>query len=342
MPERLGILGGTFDPIHRGHIETAETVKACLGLDRVLLTPSHVPPHRSAAPRASSFDRFAMTALAAAAHPGLVASAIELVREGPSYTADTLDLLHAAGHAASQLFFITGADAFAEIATWRRYPALLDACHFVAVARPGFSLAELRLRAGRADRVRAEHPRDLHAGDAHTRARAGDEQPFALLQVAARDHQVVRGEKHDRAGAGLVPAHAMRHAERLARVHRGVLGEAAVGAAHDARADGDRIDTRADRDDFPRGFEAAGPQVGVGPHGRDPAATDELAAIERGRVHLHEDLAGLGLRPGHLRERERVGARRVRSHQPRTHPAHPHTPLKFGARFSANALRPSL
>ncbi|MFN8060997.1 MAG: nicotinate-nucleotide adenylyltransferase [Vicinamibacterales bacterium] len=146
MPERLGILGGTFDPIHRGHIETAETVKACLGLDRVLLTPSHVPPHRSAAPRASSFDRFAMTALAAAAHPGLVASAIELVREGPSYTADTLDLLHAAGHAASQLFFITGADAFAEIATWRRYPALLDACHFVAVARPGFSLAELRLR----------------------------------------------------------------------------------------------------------------------------------------------------------------------------------------------------
>lgn len=136
-PERLGLMGGTFDPIHRGHLDAALAARGRLGLDRVWLVPSRVPPHRASQPIASSFHRFAMTALAAQEAEGLEASDLELRSKGPSYTARTLDALHAAGFAPLQLFFIIGSDAFAEIATWFDYPRVLDAAHFVVVSRPG-------------------------------------------------------------------------------------------------------------------------------------------------------------------------------------------------------------
>jgi nicotinate-nucleotide adenylyltransferase len=143
---RIGILGGTFDPIHVGHVETASLVRRRLGLDRVLLVPSRIPPHRSPAPLVSPFHRFAMTALASLEAPELEASDMELLREGPSYTAVTLRELHAQGLAPSQLFFITGADAFADIATWHDYPGLLDLAHFVVVARAGMTFDALMAR----------------------------------------------------------------------------------------------------------------------------------------------------------------------------------------------------
>ena len=141
---RLGLLGGTFDPIHRGHVALADAAQAALGLDAVQLVPAHVPPHRPDSPRASGYHRFAMAVLAAAGRPGWTVSDQELLREGPSYTFDTLTDLHRRGHDPLQLFFITGADAFAEIATWSRYPAVLDLAHFVVVARPGTSLEGVR------------------------------------------------------------------------------------------------------------------------------------------------------------------------------------------------------
>jgi nicotinate-nucleotide adenylyltransferase len=141
---RLGILGGTFDPIHLGHLGAAEVARLALSLDEVLLVPSHIPPHRLAQPDASGYHRFAMVALAVSAAPGLTASDMELVREGRSYTATTLRGLHAQGFSPSQLFFITGADAFAEIATWQEYPAVLDLSHFIVIARPGFPVETLR------------------------------------------------------------------------------------------------------------------------------------------------------------------------------------------------------
>jgi nicotinate-nucleotide adenylyltransferase len=143
---RTGILGGTFDPIHLGHLALADAVLSALSLDRVLLLPSRVPPHRSHEPLASPFHRFAMAALAAAGHPGLVLSDIELLREGPSYTADTLRALHAEGHAPESLYFLIGADAFAEIATWREFPGVLNLAHFVVCARPGSPLTEVAAR----------------------------------------------------------------------------------------------------------------------------------------------------------------------------------------------------
>ena len=143
---RLGILGGTFDPIHQGHLDIARAARGALGLDRVLLVPAHVPPHRSSRPRASAYHRFAMVALAVSGAEGCEASDIELREAGPSYTAHTLRRLQQTGLAASQLFFIVGVDAFAEIATWHEYPGLLDLAHFVVVSRPRYDVAMLRQR----------------------------------------------------------------------------------------------------------------------------------------------------------------------------------------------------
>src|SRR6185436_14107557 len=142
---RLGIFGGTLDPIHLGHLDTALAARSALGLDRVILMPAHIPPHRPARPIASGYHRFAMAAIAAVGIDGLEVSDLELDRDAPSYTADTLvEVRAAASLAATQIFFITGADAFAEIATWRRYPEVLDLSNFAVVSRPGFGLDRLR------------------------------------------------------------------------------------------------------------------------------------------------------------------------------------------------------
>lgn len=137
---RLGILGGTFDPIHVGHLDAARAAQRALSLEEVRLIPSCDPPHRPADPLASPFHRFALVALAIQDDRALRASDMELTRPGPSYTADTLRALTAEGWHPSQLFFILGSDAFAEIATWREFPAVLDAAQFAVIARPGTTL----------------------------------------------------------------------------------------------------------------------------------------------------------------------------------------------------------
>jgi len=176
----LGLLGGTFDPIHNGHVAAAAAAQAALGLDEVTLIPSRIPPHRHDAVGATSEQRFEMARLTAAEHPGWSASRIELDREGPSYTFDTLTEL---GKASTQNFFITGADAFAEIATWSRYPAVLDLANFVVVARPGITLDSLRARVPSAFRDRPSastrvilveaHTPDISSTDIRRRVRAG-------------------------------------------------------------------------------------------------------------------------------------------------------------------------
>lgn len=140
---RVGWLGGTFDPIHNGHLDVARAARVALSLDSVYLVPAHIPPHRDA-PRASSAHRFAMVNLAAGTQDWLRVSDIELAAPGPSYTTDTLDLLEAQGMSLQSLHVITGADAFAEILTWKDSPALLDRCHFIVVSRPGHPAPALR------------------------------------------------------------------------------------------------------------------------------------------------------------------------------------------------------
>jgi nicotinate-nucleotide adenylyltransferase len=143
---RIGVLGGTLDPIHLGHVDAALAAQEALRLDGVVVIPAHVPPHRSR-PVTSAFHRFAMAALAVNAVDRLSVSDIELLAPGPSYTADTLlRITDGWGLGASQIFFITGSDAFAEIETWSRYPDVLDLANFVVVSRPGLCVRELRAR----------------------------------------------------------------------------------------------------------------------------------------------------------------------------------------------------
>jgi nicotinate-nucleotide adenylyltransferase len=143
MSRRVGILGGTFDPIHTGHLDLGIVAQTLLTLTRVYVIPARVPPHRPQ-PIASSFHRFAMVALAVANRRGWRASDLELQStEQPSYTTMTLQKLQEQGFAASELFFIIGADAFAEIETWRDYPNILDRSHFAVVSRPGCSVEDL-------------------------------------------------------------------------------------------------------------------------------------------------------------------------------------------------------
>lgn len=142
-PKRTGVLGGRFDPIHYGHLETAALARQALGLQQVLLIPSGLSPHREAGARATGADRLAMVTLAAQGTPHLAPSDLEISIDAPSYTARTLARLHDRGYDRTQLFFILGADAFAEIATWYDYPAVLEAAHFVVVSRPGHSVAGL-------------------------------------------------------------------------------------------------------------------------------------------------------------------------------------------------------
>lgn len=212
MP-RLGLLGGTFDPIHLGHLDVAEAARDALGLDRVLLVPARVPPHRSLQPRASGYHRFAMVALAVAAHPLLEACDLELRAEGRSYTALTLERLHARGLHPLQLFFITGADAFAEIATWHRYPALLDMCHFIVVSRPGHSHDAI------CDRLPDLGDRFVAIGrecSGRVATRAADPSRTAIFLVEADTSDVSSTEVRRRLEAGepldgLLPSPVIRH-----------------------------------------------------------------------------------------------------------------------------------
>ena len=142
-PPRVGVLGGRFDPVHRGHLATAAAARRRLRLDRVLMLPSRLSPHRKRPPGADGADRLAMVALAARDDPSLEPCDLELAADEPSYTAATLRRLHVRGHPPTSLFFIVGADAFADITAWHDYPRLLDAAHFVVVSRPGHPVASL-------------------------------------------------------------------------------------------------------------------------------------------------------------------------------------------------------
>jgi nicotinate-nucleotide adenylyltransferase len=142
---RLGILGGTFDPIHYGHLEAGQAAKAALGLTDIVVVVSNLPPHRPQ-PFASSHHRFAMAAMAVAGRDRWRASDIELSVVTPSFTSDTLQRLHASGWAPTDLFFIIGTDAFAEIESWKDYPAILTRTHFAVVSRPGFPVSTLPAR----------------------------------------------------------------------------------------------------------------------------------------------------------------------------------------------------
>lgn len=138
---RVGVMGGTFDPIHHGHLVTAEEARVQFDLDRVIFIPSGQPPHKDPADVTPSEHRYLMTFLATVSNPHLGVSRLEIDRAGPSYTIDTIRLL-AKEFAGAELFYVTGADAIMQImrGEWERSPDLLGLCEFIAATRPGFDL----------------------------------------------------------------------------------------------------------------------------------------------------------------------------------------------------------
>lgn len=136
---KLGILGGTFNPIHLGHLRVAEEIGEDLGLKKVYLIPSGKPPHKNQEPLADFFHRLEMVKLASKTSPILEVWDIEGKRPGLSYSIETLRLFHSHFGSNLELFFIIGADAFIEIKTWKKYQDLFAYASFIVVNRPGFN-----------------------------------------------------------------------------------------------------------------------------------------------------------------------------------------------------------
>lgn len=138
---RLGVMGGTFDPIHHGHLVAASEVAAQFHLDEVVFVPTGQPWQKSHKQVSPAEDRYLMTVIATASNPQFSVSRIEIDRGGPTYTIDTLRDLREL-NSDSDLFFITGADALAQILTWRDADELFSLAHFIGVTRPGHDLTD--------------------------------------------------------------------------------------------------------------------------------------------------------------------------------------------------------
>ena len=139
---RLGLLGGTFDPIHTGHLLIAEVARHALSLDQVIFVPAGDPPHKGESVTAAE-HRYAMVLVATADHPAFQVTRREIEREGPSYSLTTIREYREELGETGGLYFLTGADALLEIRTWYRWQEVLRACRFAALARPGFDSAAL-------------------------------------------------------------------------------------------------------------------------------------------------------------------------------------------------------
>jgi nicotinate-nucleotide adenylyltransferase len=136
LTQRLGILGGTFNPIHLGHLAAAEEVRDRLKFDKVLFIPSFLPPHKSEEDMPSAVQRQEMVRLATKGNPHFTVSNIEIQRGGRSYTIDTIEALRQS-HVGADLYFITGIDSFLEIGTWKEWQRLMALCSFVVLSREG-------------------------------------------------------------------------------------------------------------------------------------------------------------------------------------------------------------
>jgi nicotinate-nucleotide adenylyltransferase len=135
--KRIGVLGGTFDPIHYGHLAAAEECRAALGLDLVLFMPAGEPPHKRGRDISPATDRVAMVELAIASNPHFRLSRIDVDHKGPSFTVRALEELRREWGSETQLWFVMGADSLAEILTWRDPERLLTLARVAAVNRPG-------------------------------------------------------------------------------------------------------------------------------------------------------------------------------------------------------------
>lgn len=149
---RVGVMGGTFDPIHHGHLVAASEVQSWFDLDEVIFVPTGQPWQKADRPVSPAEDRYLMTVIATAANPRFAVSRVDIDRHGPTYTIDTLRDL-AAVHPDADLYFITGADAMAALLTWRDHGELFELARFVGCTRPGHDMDAATLEGLPHDRI---------------------------------------------------------------------------------------------------------------------------------------------------------------------------------------------
>ncbi len=187
--KRLAIMGGTFDPVHFGHLATAEAVRSQFNIDKVLFIPTGMPPHKKNSKVTSSEHRYLMTVLATVDNPHFFTSRIEIDRPGETYTIDTITQLRTACSKDAEIYFITGADAVFDILTWREAERLLTICNFIAVSRPGYKNDKLikdieEINAKYNSNVRYMEVPALAISSSDIRKRVSENQPVKYLLPA--------------------------------------------------------------------------------------------------------------------------------------------------------------
>ena len=192
-PARIGVMGGTFDPIHHGHLVAASEVASAFELDEVVFVPTGQPWQKSDRDVAPAEHRYLMTVVATASNPRFTVSRVDIDRDGPTYTIDTLRDL-SEQRPGAQLFFITGADALAQILSWKDSDELFGLAHFVGVTRPGHVLDDAGLPA---DRVSLMEVPAMAISSTDCRVRIGRGEPIwylvpdGVVQYIAK-HQLYR------------------------------------------------------------------------------------------------------------------------------------------------------
>ncbi|WP_106400092.1 nicotinate-nucleotide adenylyltransferase [Actinocorallia populi] len=170
---RVGIMGGTFDPIHHGHLVAASEVQHLFGLDEVIFVPTGRPWQKADKRVTEAEDRYLMTVIATASNPGFRVSRVDIDRGGPTYTHDTLRDMRGLLGAETELFFITGADALGQMLTWRDAEEMFKLARFIGCTRPGHVLADPGLPEGRVSLV--EVPAlAISSTEVRDRVRAGE------------------------------------------------------------------------------------------------------------------------------------------------------------------------
>jgi nicotinate-nucleotide adenylyltransferase len=179
----IGIMGGTFDPIHYGHLIIGEEPRRRFGLEKVIFVPAGDPPHKKDYDVSAKEHRYAMTVLATASHPDFECSRMEMDRPGPSYSVDTIRQIKRDYGTDMQVYFITGADAILEILTWHEHDKLKSLCKFIAATRPGYDLDELKHRVPKDyldQTVFLEVP-GVHISSTDLRARIAEGEPIKYM-----------------------------------------------------------------------------------------------------------------------------------------------------------------
>lgn len=178
---RVGVMGGTFDPVHHGHLVAASEVQSWFGLDEVVFAPTGIPWQKQSRKVAPAEHRYLMTVIATASNPRFSVSRVDIDRAGPTYTIDTLRDLHDQAGPGVDLFFITGADALAQILTWRDHDEIFDLAHFVGCTRPGHRLDASTLEALPGDRLTLVEIPALAISSTDCRARVARGEPVWYL-----------------------------------------------------------------------------------------------------------------------------------------------------------------